>query len=166
MKRFALIFGMLALLGGLLATSATAKENAYAIKLGAALTVKPASDQAFALGTDGEYHFAGPFWFVYGGRLTINGDVFGWDLEVGPLLKFRITDLLEPTFRATFMFGGISPLEVGSSNLVIGSSFGPGLRFRIGERAVFVDVAFEIGKFLREPKNTYFAIVPMVGFEF
>ena len=33
-------------------------------------------------------------------------------------------------------------------------------------RAVFVDVAFEIGKFLREPKNTYFAIVPMVGFEF
>ena len=158
---------ILTVVGGFMAETTEAKDQAYSIRLGAALAVKPSTDQAFAFGTDGEYSFAGPFWFVYGGRLTINGDVFGWDLEIGPLLKFSVTDLLQPTFRATFMFGGISPLKDGlESNFVIGSSFGPGLRFRLGERAIFVDVGFEVGKFLREPKRIYFGILPMVGFEF
>jgi len=158
---------ILAVAGAAIPSSTLAKDQAYSIRLGAALAVKPATDQAFAFGTDGEYQFAGPFWFVYGGRLTINSDIFGWDLEIGPLLKFSITDLLQPTFRATFMFGGISPLEDGGeSNFIIGSSFGPGLRFRMGERAIFIDVGFEVGKFLRKPKDIYFAVLPMVGFEF
>ncbi|MBM4386880.1 MAG: hypothetical protein FJ088_04020, partial [Deltaproteobacteria bacterium] len=47
------------------------KDSSYVVRLGGLFVVKPGSDSYFSFGTQGEYQFAGPLWFNYGGLLGI-----------------------------------------------------------------------------------------------
>ena len=165
-----LVLALVGSVGTLPAKSeARVKTGAWVLKVGALLDAKPAKEAAFALGTDNNYLFGGPFWLALGSRIAINGNYFGWDLEVGFLLMFKTRSGMEPTFRAAFMFGGRTPFEEAKqSNFQIGSSFGPGFRYRFrdSQRAICLDASVEVGKYLREPKQMFVSFMPTIGFEF
>ena len=147
---------------------AAAKEQTFVIRAGALLQLKPGSDQAFVLGTNGEYRFAGPAWLAYGGRASINSKSFGWNAELGLLLRFEGRFNPYPTFKAAFEFGSFSPIKTDTKATTVyfmGASFGPGLRYYIGDRALCLEAMVELGRFLEEPRPTFFAIVPAIAFE-
>jgi len=145
------------------------KDSSYVVRLGGLFVVKPGSDSYFSFGTQGEYQFAGPLWFNYGGLLGINGDFLTWDILLGFLGKIPIGGgPITPTIKADFMFKGFSPLEDNKEgNYAVGSAFGPGIRYVFENgRSIFFDLDFGFGKFIKEPKDTYFAIGTYAGFEF
>lgn len=144
------------------------RKSSFLVGLGSLFIVKPKKDTLFHFGTEGEYHFAGPLWFNYGGGFGVNGDVMQWDIPLGFVIKYRLPQSpLCPVFKANFVLLGFHPFEKGESNYVMGGLFGPGLRYVFqNERALGLHVDLQIGKQLIKPKETYAGIVLYLGFEF
>lgn len=172
MRRFAVVLSVMAVMGH----AARADAN-WVFKLGAQYEVEPdlpAEDAwAFTAGFINEYHFAGPVWFEFGSDFAVNGTYFDWSVvEAGLLCKFPIGKVA-PTFRAAFVFDWRQFFEDqgaarSTSNFILGAAFGPGVRFMFGDtgRGLLMELGFLAGKLLREPKEPFFAILPMVGFDF
>lgn len=173
-RQFKILFALAVLItAALSSTNAVAqygdKDSSYVVRLGGLFVVKPGSDSYFSFGTQGEYLFAGPLWLNYGGLIGINDDFLTWEILLGFLGKIAIGGgPITPTIKADFMFKGLSPLEDNKEgNYVTGSTFGPSIRYVFENgRSIFFDLDFGLGKYLKKPKNTYFAIGTYAGFEF
>lgn len=155
----------------ILSNSAEGRDNAFVIKLGGLVMVKPDTDGMFVFGTQGEYAFAGPVALAYGVNGGVNEDYMRWSLDLGIMLKLRGKTKLEPTIRTGFMVCGINPMKKGIESMyILGSSFGVGVRYRFETgKALGLELGGEAGRVIGESSDTkkgYFAFVPTVGFEF
>jgi len=158
----------------MLAFASEADAN-FAFKVGAQYEVKPKLPEddawAFAAAFISEYAFAGPISFEFGSSFAVNGTYFDWTIvEAGLLAKFPVGQVV-PTFRAAFVFDWrqfFKEQPTSTSNFLLGANFGPGIRFLFGKsgRGISLDVGFLAGRFMREPKDAFFAILPMIGFVF
>jgi hypothetical protein len=145
------------------------KSQAYVISPGVFILADPSSETYFSLQTESEYNVFGFFNINLGGGFAVNGDYFSFDLDFGFLGKFDIAGPVMPTFKADFLFRDFYAFEskTDTSRYAIGGSFGPGVRYYFPNgNAVLFEALLEIGKFLKEPKTRYIAIVPSMGFEF
>ncbi len=161
------VFLMVAALSFVSVPEASAKDQTWAVRLGALGQVKPGGNGMFTFGAANEYAFGGPLWFEWGTRFAVDGDAMFIAVQLGLLGKVAFGAWV-PTFRLDFMFDNVIPFEFVSNGYQysLGGAFGPGLRYDFGGRAVFVDVTFEVARWLRGTKPLYFAIVPTAGFQF
>jgi hypothetical protein len=167
------------------------KSYSWSIKLGAQLDFLPGQfesnnvqgtfktdkvDAGFALAFANEYHFYKPLWLQVSTILGVNGRCLDWGLQVGLLLKI-LPGHFTPTFRGAIAFDWKTYWDDlgnrSTSNFALGGSFGPGMRFILGDdmdKAIFIDLDVFVGKFLKSfynnDKELYVVFTPMVGFEF
>ncbi|MBL6974425.1 MAG: hypothetical protein ISR64_01715 [Deltaproteobacteria bacterium] len=153
-----------------IAPSTASARSAWSMGFGVLFGVKsdiPDCRYAGALTAQSEYQIEGPIWFAMGARFASNHRYFGWAIQPGFLVKVEAGHGLEPTFRAHILLGSQHQYsDFTSFNYFLGGVFGPGLRFRLDNLALFVDLGFEVAGELPGYRTVYFGLLPVFGLEF
>lgn len=152
------------------APSRASARSAWSMGFGVLFGVKPdIPDRRYAgaLTAHSEYRIEGPLWFAMGARFAFNHRYFGWAIQPGLLVKVEAGHGLEPTFRAHILVGSQHLYsDFTSFNYFLGGVFGPGLRFRLDNLAIIIDLGFEVAGELPGYRTLYFGVLPIFGLEF
>jgi hypothetical protein len=168
MKRSLIVCAALA---AVLGTAAWPRDaTAMSVRLGAWLGVDPDKAAAFALVPQAEWHLGGPVFLAWPLRFAVNGNFLRLGTGPGILVAPKTASHVVPTFQATFLVDWGLRFSHSDNDLTLGASFGPGLRYEFSEAAIFIDVQFEIGRYVRRPeddtKPLIFAVLPAFGVAF